>query len=320
MLVRARPPVFLAPVLDEPGLIRELLEATAPHYPVQRYFKSAAEMRAQSGPAAMIIAPNFRGDWATADERVPGVEPILESPRLREAAGKLFGSDRIRPWGVYSNITWQLPFDQGRGHTDVPAFLGVDRRRYPTWFPSAMGYSGLFEEERVDIATAVSWFYGGSDGGFEYWPEGPDAPSRVHEGDIFNTGVMGDNDRMFHRVRPVGRREDGMLTGMTLETRLERDDGDAWAIRTQGDTLAEMSFGALRVSVSWKAYVYRSAAQQGAHEEERGTLGLDEVMDRFSADLHSRGVLFSPPGNPLHDEAFVEVLREAYVREPSPSS
>lgn len=312
-----RPPVSLDPVLDDPGIIRTLLEQTAPHYPVQRYFQNAAEMRAQSGPADMIIAPNFRGDWATAEGRVPGVEAILENLRLRDAAARLFESELVRPWGVYSNITFQLPFDQGRGHTDVPAFVGVDRSAYPTWFLAVMGHSGLFEKERVDIATAVAWFYRGSDGGFTYWPDGPDRPPRVHEGRIYNTGFVGDNDRMYHRVRPVGSREKGLLTGMTLETRLEHDGGDAWAIRRNGETLADMDFGALRISVSWKAYVYRDEEQLRRHVEGGGALTQDAVLERFYDDLGARGVSFQLPGDPLHEEPFVETLSETYVRAPS---
>lgn len=312
-----RPPIPLDPVLDDPGLVRRLLEATAPHYPVQRYFQSGAEMRAQSGPADLIIAPNFRGDWATAEGRVADVGPILESPRLRDAAARLFGSDLVRPWGVYSNITFRLPFDQGRGHTDVPAFLGVDRSAYPTWFLAVMGHSGLFEKERVDIATAVAWFYRGRDGGFSYWPDGPDRPPRVHEGRIYNTGFVGDNDRMYHRVRPVGSREEGMLMGMSLDTRLEHDGGDAWAIREGGETLAAMPFDALRISVSWKAYVYRDGDQLRRHQEGAGALTREAVLERFYDDLDARGLEFCRPDDPLHEEPFVELLTETYVRAPS---
>ncbi len=312
-----RPPIPLAPALDEPGLVRELLERTAPHHPVQRYFRSGAEMRAQSGPAQLIIAPNFRADWATADARVAGIEPILENPRFREAAAKLFGSDLVDPWGVYSNITWQLPFDQGGGHTDVPAFVGVDRRRYPTWLLAVMGHSRLFEKERVEIATAVAWFYRGKDGGFTYWPDGPDRPPRVHEGDLYNTAILGDNDRMYHRVRPVGARRDGMLGGMTLDTTLEHDGGDAWTIRQDGATRAQIRFDALRISVSWKAYVYRDAEQRRRHAAGIGGLDLDQLVDRFASDLRARGIAFTPPADPLHDEAFVTLLTRAYVHEPT---
>lgn len=313
----ARPPIYLDPVLDEPGQIREFVERTAPHYPVQRYFSNAAEYRAQSGGGAMIIAPNFRGDWATLEGHVDGAEVLLGHPRFQRAAADLFGSEHVRPWGVYSNITWQLPFDQGGGHTDVPAFVGVDRSAVPTWFLSAMGHSGLFEEERVDIATAVSWFYEGSDGGFAYWPDGPDEPPRVHEGRIFNTGFMGDNDRMYHRVRPVGARDKGLLMGMTLDSRLEHDGGDRWAIRNAGTTEAEMAFGDLRISVSWKAYVYRDAAHRRRHEEQVGALSVGDVVDRIFDDLRARGVAASRPDDPLHDPDFVDLMAKMYVRAPT---
>ncbi len=315
-----RPPIYLEHALDEPGRVRELIEQTAPHLPVQRYFKSAAEMRSQSGSGeagAMLIAPNFRGDWFTHDIQVEGVAPILENPNFIEAAGKLFGSELVQPCNVYSNITWQLPFDQGQGHTDVPAFLGIDRTQFPTWFLSAMGHSGLFEEERVDIATAVAWFYEGGDGGFTCWPDGPDQPPRVHEGNIFNTAFVGDNDRMYHRVRPVGVRDDGMLMGMSLDTTLEHDGGNRWAIRQDGETRAEIDWSALRISVSWKAYVYRDAKQRRAHQEGRGGLDLDAVLDRFFDDLRSREIAFSPPAEPLHDESFVVLLTASYVKTPT---
>jgi len=315
-----RPPIYLERALDEPGRVRELVEQTAPHLPVQRYFESAAEMRSQSGPAesgAMLIAPNFRGDWFTHDIHVEGVAPILENPNFIEAAGKLFGSELVQPCNVYSNITWQLPFDQGQGHTDVPAFLGIDRTQFPTWFLNAMGHSGLFEAERIDIATAVAWFYEGRDGGFTCWPDGPDQPPRVHEGDIFNTAFVGDNDRMYHRVRPVGARDDGMLMGISLDTTLEHDGGNRWAIRQDGETRAEIDWSALRISVSWKAYVYRDAEQRRAHQEGRGGLDLDAVLDRFGDDLRSREIAFSPPAEPLRDESFVALLTASYVKTPT---
>src|SRR5262249_14924648 len=151
---------------------------------------------------------------------------------------------------VYVNLTWQLPFPQGLGHTDVPAFRGFDRTRYPITFLSIMGLSGLFEDVRVRIATAVAWFYAGRDGGFEYWPEGPERPSRVHEGSIDNTAIVGDNDFMWHRVRPTGRIDDGMVS-LSVDSELVRAGG-GWAIVDRGRTLAAFSRDRLRVSVSWK--------------------------------------------------------------------
>lgn len=315
------PPVFFDRVLDDPALIRRLLEQDAPYAPVQRYFSNAAEARSSSSPddkdAPMIIAPNFRGDWAYEKPLVDGVEPLFQHEGFISAASAMFGGAQVEPLAVYSNITWQLPFDQGGGHTDVPEFRGISRSDYPVWMLSMMGHSRLFEEERVEIATAVAWFYTGSDGGFTYWPDGPDQRPSVHEGDIFNTAVLGDNDRMYHRVRPVGRREDGLPRGMTLDTRLEHRGGDDWAMVEGGETLATMPFEALRVSVSWKARVFADEAAAQRYADHSDDLTIDEVFDRFYADLEQRGVAHRRSDAPVHDPELIETLSGVYTQAPT---
>jgi hypothetical protein len=314
-----KPPIAFQHVLDEPGLVRRLVEENGPYSPVQRYFQNAAEYRALSGSDAqqMIVAPNFRGDFAYDQPLVPGVEPILYHEGFRAAAAELFDAKVVVPFSVYANITWQLPFDQGGGHTDVPEFRGFDRTRYPTTLLSLMGHSRLFEDYRISIATAVAWYYEGADGGFMYWPDGPDRPPRVHEGRIFNTALEADNERMFHRVRPVGRRSDGMLTRLTLEARLVHQGGDDWEIVDCGHTLAELRWPALRISLSWKARVYADEQARRVHLERRDELGLDEVVARFRADLDRRGVAHAPPQDPVREPAWLDLLSATYMRAPS---
>ncbi len=313
---KARPPVFVEEVLPDPKAFRELVEANAPYAPVQRYFANAAEARSQSSQGPMVIAPNFRGDWAYAEPLIDGAEIFLQHEGFIAAAASLFGSERVRPFAVYANLTWQLPFPQGGGHTDVPEFRGVNRTSYPTWLLNAMGHSGLFESERVDIATAVAWFYEGSDGGFDYWPEGPTGPLRVHEGRIHNTAIVGDNDRMFHRVRPVGDRAAGLPRGLSLDSRLEHRGGEAWRIQDGSRTLAELDWPSLRISMSWKAIVFASAEEEQAYDRHSDDLDLETVLDRFEADLSDRGIVMPRPAAPLHDEAFVDTISNAYVTAP----
>jgi hypothetical protein len=139
--------------------VKRLIEQHSPYLPVQRYFTNDAEYRASSGQGeAMIIAPNFRGDWAYDEPQAEGAEIFLDHAGFIEAAGRMFDSEWVRPQSVYTNLTWQLPFDQGRGHTDVPAFRGIERTDHPIWILNMMGQSRLFESERVQIATAVAWF------------------------------------------------------------------------------------------------------------------------------------------------------------------
>jgi hypothetical protein len=312
------PPIFIDSLLDEPEVFRTLIERHSPYYPVQRYFSSDAEHRASSGSgSSMIVAPNFRGDWAYDKPLVEGAELLLDHPVLCEAARQLFDTPWVRPQIVYTNLTWQLPFDQGNGHTDVPAFRGIDRTAYPIWILNVMGHSGLFEDERINIATAVAWFYRGSDGGFTYWPDGPDQPPKVHEGEIFNTAVMGDNDRMYHRVRPVGERRDGMLVDMTLDTRLEHAGDDQWIVSDSGKQRAAMSYADLRISVSWKAQVFRDERERDRVDDHSDDLAFSGALERFYDDLNDRGTVFQRPSNPLEDADFVDLLAATYVQEPS---
>jgi hypothetical protein len=311
-----RPPIRIDSVFDDPSIVRDLIERHAPYLPVQRYFTNQAEFEASSGQGRMFIAPNFRGDWAYDEPLVEGVEPLLQHEAFREAAAKLFDAKVVRPQQVYCNLTVQLPFNQGGGHTDVPAFRGVDRTGYPISLLQVMGHSQLFERYRVFIATAVAWFYQGEDGGFEYWPDGPRAPSRVHEGDIYNTAIMGDNDFMYHRVRPTGAREGGLLQGMTLDTRLEREAGDRWRIVEGENVLSTFSYAQIRSSVSWKAMVFRDEQAALVFDEKRDLLSIDMVWATFEEDLARRGIEARCPADPVADEDWMRTLSAAYIEEP----
>lgn len=313
-----RPPIEIDAVVDDPAGIRRLVEARAPYWPVQRYFANDAEYAALSGEAAaapMIVAPVFRGNWAVEGQAEPDVAPLLTHAPFVAAARRLFDGEIVRPTTVYVNLTWQLPFAQGAGHTDIPAFRGLDRTRYPVTWLSIMGLSGLFEDVRLRIATAVAWFYPGHDGGFEYWPHGPDAPSRIHEGRIENTAIVGDNDFMWHRVRPTGKPRDGMVR-LSLDSELVRNE-TGWAVRDGERELGAFGWDALRISLSWKALVFASDADRRRYDEHSDDIDLAEVVRRFDADLRARGIEAAWPADPVHDPATIRLLTETYVRYPA---
>jgi hypothetical protein len=311
-----RPPVRLPVAVDDPGRIERLIDAHAPYWPVQRYIANGAEYAALSGKTTpMVVAPVFRGNWAADGTIGAGVEPLLHHRPFVEAAQRLFDAEIVRPTTVYVNLTYQIPFAQGAGHTDIPAFRGFDRARNPITFLTIMGLSGLFEDVRLQIATAVAWFYRGPDGGFEYWPDGPDRPSHLHEGAIDNTAIVADNDFMWHRVRPTGRPEDGMPS-LTLESELTGRD-DRWSIVDGGRSVASFGRERLRVSLSWKALVFASDADRRRHDEHRDDIDLPEIVRRFRVDLEARGVAVRIPDDPTRDPAFIDLLRTHYVRYPS---
>ena len=262
----------------------------------------------------MIVASVFRGNRAVDGRAEPDVAPLLAHPPFVDAARRLFDGEIVRPTTVYGNLTWQLPFAQGAGHTDIPAFRGLGRTRSPVTWLSIMGLSGLFEDVRLRIATAVAWYYPGVDGGFEYWPQGPDGPSRVHEGHIENTAIVGDDDFMWHRVRSTGQPRDGMVRLSLDSERIH--DGAHWVVRDGERPLGAFGWDALRVSLSWKALVFASDADRRRYEEHTDDIDLAEVVRRFDADLRARGLEPSWPADPVHDPATIRLLTGTYVRYP----
>ncbi len=320
-----RPPVAVDRVLDDPTLVRRLVEANAPYEPVQRYFANPQEQQVLSqkseggdGSASLFVAPIFRGDWAYDEPIVDGVEPILHSEVLAEAARKVFDGALVRPQMVYSNLTLPIP-DYDVGHTDVPAFRGIDRTQYPIWFLVTMGRSGLFEPWRVSIATAVSWWYEGEGGSFTYWPDGPDAaPCTVPP--TPNTAVVGDNDFMFHRADGTGPAGTTFRRGMSLDSTLTWLGGDDWAVVDGESELLRASFADIRVSVSWKAQVFRDDAELKVYEDHSDDLDFDEVLDQLIADAAKRGHSVQRPAEPLSDVGLMAALSETYKRTPTVQS
>ncbi len=316
-----RPPVVLDAVLSDPGLVRRLAEENAPYAPVQRYVQNAEEQRvlsqrpAQEKPAPLYVAPIFRGDWAYDAPLVHGVEPLLESESLADAAREVFDGAIVRPQIVYANFMLPIP-DYDLGHTDVPAFRGVDRTRYPVWLLTVMGRSGLFERWRVRIATAVSWWYEGEGGSFTYWPDGPDAASRTVP-PTPNTAVVGDNDFMFHRADGVGPSGTRFMKGLSLDSQLVWKGGDEWAAVDGDRELLALPWRDIRLSVSWKAQVFRDEDEVRLVEEHADDLSLDQAVEALLADLAERGRTVERPADPLRDTAFMTAVGEAYGRTPT---
>jgi hypothetical protein len=271
---------------------------------------NALSKTTQGDGPAMRVGPVFRGDWAYDAPLVQGLEPIFGNPRFAAAAQRIFGAAVVRPQIVYANLSLPMPCGDG-GHTDIPAFRGIDRTRFPVWLLVTMGRSGLFEPWRVTIATAVAWFYEGEGGGFTYWPDGPDAPPRTRPA-MTNTAVVGDNDVMFHRVEAIGGADDAPVAGLTLDSKLEPDGRTGWRIVDGERELGTWPNDRLRISVSWKAQVFADADAARVYDEHADDLTLDAVLDRFRADFASRGTALAIPADPLHDAEFVRTLSRAY--------
>jgi hypothetical protein len=318
-----RQPVVIESLFDDPAGVRALVERHAPYWPVQRYFASAEEQRALSDSAGrpgaearggLVVGPVFRGNWAYDRPLVDGVAPLLECGRLVDAARRVFDATIVRPQSLYVNLTLPMPCGDG-GHTDIPAFRGVDRTTVPVWLLVTMGRSGLFERWRLRIATAVAWFYEGEGGALTYWPDGPDeAPASLPP--RTNTALVGDNDVMFHRVEAVGGPDDDMVRDLTLDSELVFAGAGAWEVRDGDRVLGRWPESRLRVSLSWKALVFRDAEEARSFDEHTDDLSVAAVLETLTADLTARGVEVPACREPLRDQAFVAAASRAYHASP----
>lgn len=282
------PPILLGEVVPNPEAIRAMARENGPYFMPARYLidGQAADQagdgtrRERTDVPAHLIGPTWRGDWAVRGQVVaPGAEALLHHEGFRSAALSMTGGTEVVPEQVFVNLTTPSQA-QGFSHTDIPEFVGVDRSNAPGWLLQAMGVSRLFEDVRITIVTAVTWFHRGERGFFRYWPVGRDSDSLRHE-DVWNTGVVGDNDFMHHQVEGTGPRGAEPPEGLTIDTAL-RHDGSRWVVVDDEVVLADFDESEVRLSLSWKAKVYRDEVDRQEAEAGVGGIGLDEVLTRFA--------------------------------------
>ncbi|MEZ5244520.1 MAG: hypothetical protein R2707_05425 [Acidimicrobiales bacterium] len=282
------PPVTIERVVDDPDGVRAMAERNGPYFMPGRYLVGGATAHAAADGTILkhgnvppgVTGPVWRGDWAIGGEaRIDGADELLHSTVFIEAARQLFDAEVVRPEQLFVNLTGPRGGDSF-SHTDIPEFVGIDRSNAPGWFLSAMGVSGQFEDVRKNIATAVCWFHRGDRGYFRYWPDGRDAPSVRHE-DMWNTGVMGDNDFMHHQVEKVGQPDAVPVQGLSIDSLLDHDGTD-WVVTDEGAELGRLDDLNVRLSLSWKAKVYADGASADAAQAGVGGIGLADALDRLA--------------------------------------
>jgi hypothetical protein len=234
---------------------------------------------------------------------VDGAETILHNKSFLDAARSSFGTSLVWPEMVVVNINTPMPASPT--HMDNPSFYGATRENYPLPFLRVMGGSGLFEAWRVVRASTISWFYEGNGGNFDYWPEGLDGPMLSEQPPFGNIALCGDNDRMYHRIGPIGNGTEEMPR-MSASAKIQPDGEGHWIILENGEARATYPSHAIRFSVLWKAEV-RNGNSDIDH------LTLDRIMEIFTADLRQRRVDFQVPSDPLADTAWILLLQRIYA-------
>lgn len=317
--VAPRRPVVVESVLDDPGIAWDLAFANGPyeHVLMLPEFKAAMAQYAAGGGGGIgssagdefMTSPIFRGNWANQEQvLVPGADAFLHNERLAAAASEVFdGAEIVRPFIVFSNLTAPMPRNQK--HVDVPTFRGVERSQYPAWVVNAMAASGLFTRWQVQVATAVAWYYEGPQGGFSYWPDGPDAP-RVEIDPPPNYAVVGDNDFMYHRVEAVGNVDTNPQ--VPIDSRLSFEDDRRWHIRKDDRHFGDWAPEEIRISISWKAQCFADADAARVFDDHTDDITYEQVVEMWRADCDAHGTPLPATDDPVRDPAFVKAVSEAY--------
>jgi hypothetical protein len=276
MLVK---PKLIDPALDQPERMLAQLRSGGP-YPLW----AAINNRHEQGKDL----PWFQTFWARYEKALdPRFEAFFHNERFVEASRETFGAQVIVPSSLLVNMN--APMAGGHPHLDKPLFRGA--RDFHFDLLLAMGHSGLFHAWAVPIASIICWYYRGLGGDFDYWPDGPEGSRETISAPVWNLGVVSDNEYMFHRVGGVGADSEHMAAGELGRAAClrpnERDDG--WTI-VDGRRTLSIPAEKLRVSLLWKALVFRDEAERAEYENGSGDLTMERTLKILSEDLDKRGV------------------------------
>jgi hypothetical protein len=296
-------PIRIESAFEDREQIRAMFKRYAPYRALAAYAPEGLKDESPEN-AKRPVPPWFRGDWALGGKPlVEGAERILHNKKFLEAARAAFGTSHVNPEFIAVNINGPMP--AGNIHMDNPSFYGATRVHYPLPFLRVMGFSGLFNKWRVVQASALSWFYEGEGGRFDYWPDGLDGPMLSEQPPFGNVALISDNDQLYHRIGPIGN-GDAELPQMSAAAMIQPDGAGSWTILENGGVRATYPSHAIRFSVLWKAEVRD-------RESKPDNLTLERIMAILIADLRHRGIDFQVPSDPLAHTPWILLLQRIYA-------
>lgn len=294
-------PVKLEQAFDDADVVKALIDKGAPYKTITAV---------QKNPANDNTPGWFRNFWALGGKVIfDGAEEVFYNPNFIEAAKKSFRAEVIQPLAMMTNLN--VPAVESPPHLDLPYFRGAHNREVPAWMLAPMGYSGLFQEWAIPVASAISWFYGGDGGDFEYWPNGLEEESRRVSPPYSNKSVIADNEYMYHRVGQMGREEDYLTDGIPSDSLLYRE-GDGWSIKQQDHLIRRYSDRQMRVSVLWKAYCFENQYAADSFKDPAHNLSPEKIVAIFNNDLASQGIKVAEPTDLATDKTWMDTIRKYY--------
>jgi len=297
------PAIELKRAFEDPQAVLDLIEKGSPY---------KTEAKVHKRPGEELTGGWFRNFWALGGKVVfDGAEGLFQNPNFIAAARHTFKAEVVRPVAMMTNLN--LPSGALPPHLDLPFFRGLTNREVPSWMLVPMGYSGLFHDWAIPVASAITWFYEADGGAFEYWPHGLQTPSVLVQPPYSNTSVIADNEYMYHRVGATGAAVDyWSATSVPYDATLELTPARDWLVRHGDKELARLPYEKVRLSVLWKAFCFQTEAMAASYDDHSHDLTPELVTARFCDDLQRRGISFVEPGEPATDLAWKQTLMTNY--------
>lgn len=293
------------------------------------YFKSAEELFAVSTRGTQpegekptlddFLTLAFRGFFG--NHGLPYEEEaheIFYRRKLLEPVKAMHGAQYGAPYIFQFNI--QGPsHGYDPGHFDGRSWRGMDPTNTPAWLASVMAKSGLFDAWEIKAGQVISYYYPSDiDGGFTFWPDGPDQPPRRFAAPFWNSGLVTDNQRMFHRGEACGPRDKrGNPPGLSLSSVLEADGAEGWRVRDGDRVLARYAPSDMRILFHYSAHVFTDMADLKRYYDHTDDLNREQAFGMLMDDLKRRGIPFAVPTDPENDPEFVATLTRAYAMAPT---
>jgi len=292
------------------------------------YFKSVEELLAISSPApgvprptslSEMLNPSFRGFFG--NNGLPYEEEaheIFYSRKLIDMVKSMHGARYGAPYLFQFNIQGPC-HGYDPGHFDGRSWRGMDPTNTPAWLGAVMAKSGLFDAWEVKAGQVISYYYPSDiDGGFTFWPHGPDGPPQRMAAPFWNSGLLTDNQHMYHRGEACGPRDRrDTPPDMTLTSVLEADGEDGWRVVDGDRLIARYAPSDMRILFHYSAHVFTDMADLKRYYDHTDDLNRDRAFEMLIADLKARGVDFVVPSDPLSDRAFIATLTATYAMSPS---
>jgi len=299
-------PVWVEPAYQDRDAVRALVRDHSP-YPLMMSSAGYGEMAQQH------VEPWFRSHWALDGVAVDdATHALLYSEPFVDAAKQMLGVEVVRPSTLLVNLMG--PQVAGARHVDTPTFRGLKRSEVPVWLLVVMGSSGLFEEWRVHVAGALTWFYDRDDGAYEYWPHGVDAPAELVSGPFGNVALVADNDLMPHRVAAIGDADEfASRVEVTGDAVIAASGDGAWTITSGGGAPQPVHHRDVRISILWKALTFVDDADARRFDDHEDDLDVATIVRLLRDDLQARGVEVDEPTDPFTDPAWSRTLAGTYI-------